>query len=192
MTIIQTTMDRSKRMQEYKVVPKLSRAPTRARAILDVSLQESSKMANQVAILRCMNIYHQGWMAWTWASEASPKSITEAISKNWSTQVKRFLCLKVWYKEECEEALVIYSWSTPIRNKTPREAHLVVALILRLDQVKMVAKWPKVTWRSRSLSTRMQSSKIIKQLEDKSKTAEAAAIRNENRSMKPRKYQQRM
>ena len=187
-----TPMDKNKRIQEYKAVPKPSRAPTRARAILDASLQESSKMAKVAAILRCMNIYHQGWMAWTWASEASPKSITEAISKNWSTQVKRFLCLKVWYKEECEEALVIYSWSTPIRNKTLREAHLVAALVLRVEQAKMVAKWPKVIWRSRSLSTKMQSNKIIKQLEDKSKTVVAAAIRNANQSMRPRKYQQRM
>lgn len=60
MTIIQTTMDRNKRMQEYKAVPKLSRAPTRARAILDVSLRESSKVVKAAAILRCMNIYHQG------------------------------------------------------------------------------------------------------------------------------------
>ena len=53
-------MGRNRRIQECKAVLKLSRAQPRARAILDVAQQESSKMVKVAAILRCMNIYHQG------------------------------------------------------------------------------------------------------------------------------------
>ena len=134
MTIIPTITVKI-RIQEYRMEFLLTKAQTQAMEIVEVF--QVNKMTKMDDIHRCMSTCNLVWTVWTWELVGFLRWIMLAISRSWSTQVRKYLYLKALCKGVQESLQAIFNSLTQMPYKINKNEVLLTILALRVMLFKI-------------------------------------------------------